>query len=105
MGIACGPWQECDNDGHEWRLGDVCVDCTPHTSAEAPWADRAGALRYLSTASTRELTTLTRTAALMLDSGDWWGIHSKNGWVTRLLNAEDVLWHRAATEFALGYDP
>lgn len=104
MGLACGDWQECGRDGHEWMLGDVCADCVPRMNAVAPWRNRAGALRYLSTASAGELGVLARTAALMLEGGDWWGIHSKNGWVSRLTNAEDALWHFAATDFVSKYD-
>jgi hypothetical protein len=39
----------------------------------------------------------------MLEGGDWWGIHSKNGWVAGLMDAENALWHAAATDFIASY--
>ena len=84
-------------------LGDVCEDCVPRVNAAAPWSDRAGALRYLSSASSGELEVLARTAALMLEGGDWWGIHSTNGWVAGLMNGEDAFRHAAATDFIASY--
>jgi hypothetical protein len=86
-------------------LGDCCAECRPALGADAPWSNRDGALKYLATASGDELAVLSRTAALMLEGGDWWGIHSKNGWVSRLSDVSDVLWHRAATDFIAAYRP
>jgi hypothetical protein len=50
------------------------------------------------------MEVLARTAVLMLETGDWWGIHSAAGWVPNLSDAEDWLWHVAATLFVSTYD-
>jgi hypothetical protein len=64
----------------EWILGDECAEAYPLRPAEPPWTNQQGALRYLGTATSSEMRVLAETAAIMLDCGDWWGVHSKRGW-------------------------